>query len=74
MPRIAILGTGMGFVLGLALSYNLLTSPDFTDGTEINFQVPWLRLLLIGGIAYIASALMTIIPARAATLRELTAA
>ncbi len=64
---IAILGTGMGFVLGLALSYNLLTSPEFTDGTEINFQVPWLRLLVIGGIAYLASALMTIIPARAAS-------
>ena len=64
---IAILGTGMGFVLGLALSYNLLTSPDFTDGTEIDFQVPWLRLIVIAGVAYIASALMTIIPARAAS-------
>jgi putative ABC transport system permease protein len=64
---IAILGTAMGFFLGLALSYNLLTSPDFTDGSTIDFQVPWARLALIGGIAYIASALMTIIPARAAS-------
>jgi ABC-type lipoprotein release transport system permease subunit len=57
----------MGFLLGLALSYNLLTSPDFTGGTEIDFSVPWVRLALIGGIAYGASALMTLIPARAAS-------
>ena len=64
---IALTGTAMGFLLGLALSYNLLTSPDFTSGTEIDFNVPWLRLGLIGGIAYGASALMTLIPARAAS-------
>ncbi|MEZ4501308.1 MAG: FtsX-like permease family protein [Dehalococcoidia bacterium] len=64
---IALTGTAMGFLLGLALSYNLLTSPDFTGGTEIDFSVPWFRLALIGGIAYGASALMTLIPARAAS-------
>ena len=64
---IALTGIGMGVVLGSALSYNLLTSPDFTDGAEINFQVPWLRLAIIIGIAYVASALMTLWPARSAS-------
>ena len=64
---IALTGISMGVILGSALSYNLLTSPEFTDGTELNFQVPWLRLVIIVGIAYIASALMTLIPARSAS-------
>ncbi len=64
---IALAGVSMGLILGTALSYNLLTSPEFTDGTEIDFNIPWLRILLISGIAYGASALMTLIPARAAS-------
>ena len=71
---IAVVGTGMGFLLGLALSYNLLTSPDFTGGTEVDFSVPWIRLLVIGGIAYVASALMTLLPARAASRVPVAAA
>ena len=34
---------------------------------EIDFQIPWLRLALIAGVAYGASALMTLIPARSAS-------
>ena len=64
---IALAGIVMGLVLGAALSYNLLTSPEFTEGAEINFQLPWLRLAIIGGVAYGASALMTLIPARSAS-------
>jgi putative ABC transport system permease protein len=64
---IALTGITMGVILGSALSYNLLTSPEFTDGAELNFQVPWLRLALIIAIAYGASALMTLIPARSAS-------
>jgi ABC-type lipoprotein release transport system permease subunit len=64
---IALVGIAMGFFLGLALSYNLMTSPDFTGGTEVDFQVPWVRLAVIGVIAYGASALMTLLPARAAS-------
>ena len=64
---IALTGIVMGLVLGAALSYNLLTSPEFTEGAEINFQLPWLRLAIIGGVAYGASALMTLIPARSAS-------
>jgi putative ABC transport system permease protein len=64
---IALAGVGMGLVLGAALSYNLLTSPEFTNGAEIDFAIPWLRLLIIVGGAYLASALMTLIPARSAS-------
>lgn len=64
---IALTGIAMGVVLGTALSYNLLTSPDFTEGAEISFQVPWMRIAVISGIAYGASALMTLIPARSAS-------
>jgi ABC-type antimicrobial peptide transport system permease subunit len=64
---IAVTGVGMGLVLGLALSYNLLTSGEVADGQQIAFAVPWGRLALIGGVAYGASALMTLIPARSAS-------
>lgn len=64
---IAVTGVGMGLVLGAALSYNLMTSPEFTGGLEVDFAFPWLRLLVIVAIAYGASALMTIIPARSAS-------
>lgn len=57
----------LGLVLGTALSYNLLTDPAFTGGTDVAFRVPWLRIFLISGIAYGASALMTLAPARAAS-------
>jgi ABC-type lipoprotein release transport system permease subunit len=64
---IAVTGVAMGAILGAALSYNLLTSPEFTNGAEIDFGIPWDRLLLFVGIAYVASALMTLIPARSAS-------
>ena len=64
---IAITGVGMGLILGIALSYNLLTSPEFTDGAEIQFEIPWIRIGIIAAIAYGASALMTLIPAHSAS-------
>jgi putative ABC transport system permease protein len=64
---IALTGIAMGVTLGVALSYNLLANPDFTAGTQIEFHVPWLRLGIIGAIAYGFSALMTLLPARAAS-------
>ena len=64
---IALAGIAIGVVLGLAISYNLLASPEFTGGTDIDFQVPWARLAIILVIAYGASALMTLLPARAAS-------
>jgi putative ABC transport system permease protein len=71
---IALAGILMGLLLGAALSYNLLTSPEFTDGASIDFQVPWIRLAIIGGVAYGASALMTLIPARSASRVSIAAA
>ena len=66
---IAITGIVMGLVLGSALSYKLLTDPETigVPGAEIDFSLPWVRLALIVGVAYIASAIMTIIPARSAS-------
>jgi len=66
---IALAGIGMGLFLGSALSYNLLSSPELIGeaGTEIDFHFPWARLLIIIGIAYGASAVMTFIPARSAS-------
>ncbi|MDA1145201.1 MAG: FtsX-like permease family protein [Chloroflexi bacterium] len=64
---IAVTGVAMGAILGAALSYNLLTSPEFTNGAEIEFGIPWGRLALFVGIAYVASAIMTLLPARSAS-------
>ena len=64
---IALAGIAIGVTLGLAVSYNLLASPEFTGGAEIDFEVPWVRLAVVLAVAYGASALMTLLPARAAS-------
>ncbi|MQC18091.1 MAG: hypothetical protein DWG80_03330 [Chloroflexi bacterium] len=64
---IAVTGIGMGLILGGALSYNLMTSPEFTNGQEIAFSLPVTTILVIVGIAYLATAVMTLIPARSAS-------
>ena len=64
---IALTGIVLGVSLGAALGYNLMTSPDFTDGTDIDVVIPWTRVLIVVGIAYLASAIMTILPARSAS-------
>jgi putative ABC transport system permease protein len=64
---IAVAGIGMGLVLGGALSYNLMTSPEFTNGQAIDFSYPVRTILIIVGIAYFATAVMTLIPARSAS-------
>ncbi len=64
---IAVTGIAMGLILGGALSYNLMTSPEFTNGQDINFSFPIATIALVVGIAYLATALMTLIPARSAS-------
>ncbi len=64
---IAVTGIGMGLILGGALSYNLMTSPDFTNGQSVDFSYPVTTILVIVGIAYVATAIMTLIPARSAS-------
>jgi putative ABC transport system permease protein len=59
---VAVLGTLLGMVLGLALSYNLVAGISSTS-SSIAFTVPWIQMLLIVVIAYIASLLTTFVPA-----------
>lgn len=63
---VALLGVLIGVVLGLALSYNVI---DFLkqDLAGLEFQVPWLQIAIIVAVAYVASILMTFIPARQAS-------
>ena len=64
-----VVGMGVlsGTVLGLILSWNLFSSDDFTGGETVNFQVPWLQVVIVLVITIIAALLMTIVPARQAS-------
>jgi putative ABC transport system permease protein len=66
---IAFIGIGLGIVLGIGLSYNLLSSPDAlgSGGNEFSFYVPWFRVFWFLTLAYVAAMLMTLIPARKAS-------
>ena len=57
---IALTGIAMGTVLGVALSY-VLYLRFFADQTF--FVVPWVRLLTLGGAAFLGSVLATASPA-----------
>jgi putative ABC transport system permease protein len=63
---VAALGVLSGIGLALLLAYQLLTSDDFTKQGIQGFYVPWLEIGAIGGFAFLASLLMTIIPSRQA--------
>ncbi|MDM8000829.1 MAG: FtsX-like permease family protein [Dehalococcoidia bacterium] len=59
---VAILGIIIGSVLALALSYQVLD--DMKETVEnLEFRMPWVELAIIAGVAWVASMLMTIIPA-----------
>jgi putative ABC transport system permease protein len=59
---VASLGIIIGSVLALALSYQVLN--DMKDTMEnLEFQMPWMELAVIAGVAWVASMLMTVIPA-----------
>ncbi len=63
---VALLGILIGTLLALALSYQVLTYlRSEIEGLE--FQVPWTQMLIIAGVSWVASLLMTIIPARQAS-------
>src|SRR5207245_1793382 len=51
---VAILGTLLGVVLGLVLAKNLVDSIAKTN-SGVTLNVPWLQILLIVLVAYIAS-------------------
>ena len=63
----ALLGIGSGIVMGLLLAYQLLGSEEFQASGIEGFYVNWVQILAIGGFAFIASLIMTIIPSRQAS-------
>jgi putative ABC transport system permease protein len=59
---VALLGILIGTVLALALSYQVLG--DLKQEIEgLEFQIPWVQMLIIASVSWVASMLMTIIPA-----------
>jgi len=62
---VALLGILSGVVLAIWLSYFLLTSDEFPS-QEAGYVVPWAQIVFIGALAFVASLLMTYVPARQA--------
>ena len=59
---VASLGVLIGTLLALALSYQVLD--DLKDTIEnVKFQIPWVEMMIIAGVCWCASMLMTLIPA-----------
>ena len=58
----AIVGTLLGVVLGLVLAKDIVDSLAKND-SSITLSVPWLQILLIVAIAYVASLITTYVPA-----------
>ena len=63
---ISVLGRGLGLVLGLVSSVNLLTDEMRVDEPKVEFVLPWVKVLLIAAAAYGFSLLTTFLPARQA--------
>ena len=65
---VALSGIVMGAVMGVSLSWVLFTSGGIGDASESgNFIVSWLQLIVICGIAFGASLIMTWFPAQSAS-------
>jgi putative ABC transport system permease protein len=64
---VTLLGIVSGITLGLLLAFMLMKSDEFVPGGVDSFYVPWDQILIIGGLAFVASLLMTIIPSRQAS-------
>lgn len=62
---VAILGIAIGVALGLALSYNVVAFVS-EDIEGFTYHLPWLEVIIIAVLAYGASLLTTILPARQA--------
>jgi putative ABC transport system permease protein len=63
---ITLLGIGSGLGLALMLSYFLVTGGELGGGEIQGFYVDWVQIIFISAFAYLASLLMTFIPARQA--------
>ena len=64
---VSLLGSIIGFSLGLLLSYNAVNDINSEAGIDLGFTVPWLQIAVILAIAYGFSLLTTFIPARQAS-------
>lgn len=65
---IAVSGILLGLGLGLSLAWVLFVTGEFgEESRSIDFAVPWLQLAIICAIAFAASMLMTVLPARSAS-------
>ena len=62
---VTLLAIFSGMLLAIWLSYFLLSAPDFPTNKN-GYAVPWLQLVFFGVFTYLASLLMTFIPARQA--------
>ena len=65
MSFLAVVGIGLGFGLGLISSVELIDEMR-VDEPEVEFVIPWLKVILIALGAYIFSILITLLPARQA--------
>jgi putative ABC transport system permease protein len=63
---VALLGILIGVGLGILLSYKLVLFLA-RDTPSIQFQVPWLEILTIVALSYVASLVTTVLPARQAS-------
>ncbi len=63
---VALLGIAIGIGLGLALSRNVING--FAEQVPgVRYEIPWLQVLLLAGLAYLSSLLTTFVPARQAS-------
>jgi putative ABC transport system permease protein len=63
---VTLLGILTGLGLSVLLSYFLLTSKEMTDMGLRGFYIPWLEVIPICFVAYLAALVMTFIPSRQA--------
>lgn len=61
---VTLLAIFSGIALAIWLSYFLITSDEFPEGA--GYHVPWLQIIIFATFTYLASLLMTWIPARQA--------
>ncbi|MEX2159145.1 MAG: FtsX-like permease family protein [Dehalococcoidia bacterium] len=62
---IMFLGIGSGVGLAIWLSFFLITSNEFPT-TSAGYAIPWPQIIFISGLTFLASLVMTFIPARQA--------
>ena len=64
---VVILGAVSGAITGLILSWTLMTSDEFSEGMDIQFQAPWATIIVTLVVAIVAALLMSWLPARQAS-------